>query len=127
MVGQLEKNMNLMILLSYILIAHPDWKDAEISVFAAFPAQEVEEQTRKLTGLIREGRIPITRRNIRIIPTDAQIDFARLSQTTSSDADLVIMGFTQERIEEKGVELFQRFSELKDVLWVAARQEIVIE
>ncbi|MFC1500006.1 amino acid permease [Candidatus Zixiibacteriota bacterium] len=120
-------NVNLMILLAYILIAHPEWEDAEISVFAAFPAEEVEEQTRKLTELIREGRIPITRRNIRIIPTEAQIDFARLSQTTSSDADLVIMGFTQERVDEKGVELFQRFSELKDVLWVAARQEIVIE
>ncbi|MFC1530589.1 amino acid permease, partial [Gemmatimonadota bacterium] len=120
-------NVNLMILLAYILIAHPDWEDAEINVFAAFPAEEVEEQTRKLTELIREGRIPITRKNIRIIPTEAQIDFARLSQTTSSDADLVIMGFTQERIEEKGIELFQRFGELKDVLWVSARQEIPIE
>jgi hypothetical protein len=120
-------NVNLMILLAYILIAHPDWEGAEINVFAAFPAEEVEEQTRKLTELISEGRIPITRKNIRIIPTEARIDFARLTQTTSSDADLVIMGFTQERLEGKGVELFQRFSDLKDVLWVSARQEIPIE
>ncbi|MFC1595513.1 amino acid permease [Gemmatimonadota bacterium] len=120
-------NVNLMILLTYILIAHPDWKNAEINVFAAFPMEEVEEQTKKLTELISKGRIPITRKNIRIIPTDAKIDFARLAQTTSSDADLVVMGFTQERIDEKGVELFRRYGNLKDVLWVSARQEILIE
>ena len=89
--------------------------------------EEVEEQTKKLTELISKGRIPITRKNIRIIPTDAKIDFARLAQTTSSDADLVVMGFTQERIDEKGVELFRRYGNLKDVLWVSARQEILIE
>lgn len=121
------ENVNLMILLAYILMAHPDWHKADINVFAAFPHEDVAEQTEKLTGMISEGRIPITRKNIRIIPTDYTTDFSGLVQKISSSADLVIMGFTQDRLEEKGNDIFLRHSELKDVLFVSAKQKILIE
>ena len=120
-------NASLMILLTYILMAHPDWEDSEIAVFAAFPEEEVEKETEKLTGMISAGRIPITRKNIRIITTDYTVDFGRLVQSTSSPADLVIMGFTEERLEEKGTDIFLRHPDLRDVLWVSARQKILIE
>ena len=43
-----HRNVNLMVLLAYILLAHPDWHKAEISMFAAFPGEQASEQTQKL-------------------------------------------------------------------------------
>lgn len=120
-------NANLMILLAYILLAHPDWHRAEISMFAAFPSEQVDEQTKKLNEMITAGRIPISEKNVRIIPTDERGNFDQLVESRSSHADLVILGFTMDRLKEKGTELFQRHSELRDVLFVAARQRILIE
>jgi hypothetical protein len=120
-------NVSLMILLAYILLAHPDWKGAEITVYAAFPHEEVAEQSQKLKSLVTEGRIPISRKNISIVPTDSTTDFSKVVQSVSAAADLVLMGFTQERLQEKGAELLLRHPELGDVLWVSAAQRIPIE
>jgi solute carrier family 12 sodium/potassium/chloride transporter 2 len=120
-------NANLMILLSYILLAHQDWDNAEISIFAAFPKEEVEEKRQKLTTMVSSGRIPITEKNIRIIPTDSSTDFNQLVQSRSSHADLVIMGFTEERLRQKGIALFKRHPDLKETLFVSASQRISIE
>lgn len=121
------RNANLMILLAYILIGHPDWKDAEIRIFAAFPAEEVPKQRERLLQMITSGRLPISGKNLRIIPTDAQVDFDRLVHERSSSADLVIFGLTNQRLEEKGRELLLRHPELRDVLFVSAQQSILIE
>lgn len=120
-------NANLMILLSYILLGHPDWKKAEIRVFAAFPHEDVEAQTAKLTTMIADGRISISRQNVRIIATDARSDFSKLVEENSADADLVVLGFTPTRIDEKGAELFRRHPGLGDVLFVCAEQHVAIE
>src|SRR5690606_36732534 len=37
-----SRNANLMILLAYILLGHPDWHGAEITIFAVYPRREVE-------------------------------------------------------------------------------------
>jgi solute carrier family 12 sodium/potassium/chloride transporter 2 len=121
------QNANLVILLAYILMAHPDWHNAEISIFAAFPSYEADKQTEKLTEMITTGRIPISEKNVRIIPTDAKGKFESMVQSYSSSADLVILGFTEGRLKTKGYELFLRHSELRDVLFVSAQQRILIE
>ena len=110
-----------------ILLGHPDWKRGEIRIFAAFPKEEVAEQTEKLNRLISEGRLPISQRNVRIFPTDEETDFSSLVQKVSGMADLVVLGFTEERIHEKGREIFLRHEGLRDVLFVSARERIVIE
>jgi amino acid transporter len=121
------RNANLMILLSYILLGHPDWKGAEIHIFAAFPQQEVEEQTERLNEMISEGRLPIASKNLQIIPTDDRVDFAALVEKRSYSADLVILGFTEARLREKGTELLLRHPVLQDVLFVSAEETIFIE
>jgi amino acid transporter len=121
------KNANLMILLAYILLGHPDWREAEINIFAAFPHSEVEEQRVKLHTMIEAGRLPISRKNLRIYPTDERVNFKSLVEKQSSSADLVILGFTDERLREKGIELFLRHPSLRDVLFVSAEQRILIE
>ncbi|MFG1691226.1 amino acid permease [Gemmatimonadota bacterium] len=121
------RNANLMILLAYILLGHPDWDGAEISIYATFPHSETGEQTARLHEMISEGRLPITRSNLRIIGTDDRVDFQGLVERRSAQADLVILGFTEARLREKGPELLQRMPALTDVLYVAAEEQIFIE
>ena len=120
-------NINLMVLIAYILLAHPEWHRAEISVFAAFPSDQANEETMKLKEMLTAGRIPISENNIKIIPTDERDKFDQILEIRSSRADLVILGFTDDRLKEKGIELFLRHPELNDVLFVSAQQRILIE
>ena len=120
-------NANLMILLSYILLGHPDWHDAEIRIFAAFPSGQAQEESDRLQELIAAGRLPIAERRIRIIPTDESVDFDKLVEKRSAEADLVMFGFNQKLLEDEGADLFRHHSELHEVLWVCARERIRIE
>lgn len=122
-----HRNVNLMVLLAYILLAHPEWHHAEISVFAAFPSDQANEETMKLREMIAAGRIPISEKNVQIIPTDEKDNFDQLVEMHSARADLIILGFTDERLKEKGIGLFLRHPALNDVLFVSAQQRILIE
>jgi hypothetical protein len=120
-------NASLMILLAYILLGHPDWHDAEIRIFAAYPKEEVEERRTRLLDMIVSGRLPISPKNLRVIPTDAKVDFHRLVESRSGAADLVVLGLTPDRLREKGTELLVRHPALTDVLFVSAQQRILID
>jgi hypothetical protein len=121
------KNANLMILLSYILLGHPDWKESEIRIFAAFPQADVEKERERLNEMITSGRLPVQKRNVRVIATDERSDFASLVRSRSEEADLVILGFTEERLREKGMDLLLRHPDLSDVLFVSAEERVRIE
>ena len=122
-----HRNANLMILLTYILLGHPDWSEADLKIFAAYPKAQATERTEQLHTMIREGRIPVSPRKVEIIGTDDRIDFSSLVQAKSSEADLVVMGFTEERLRQKGSELLLRHPSLNEVLWVAAHERISME
>ena len=70
------ENANLMTMLAYILVGSRDWEDAEIRIFAAVPQEEASERRVQLNEMIDSGRLPISRKNLRIIPTDEEVDFA---------------------------------------------------
>lgn len=122
-----HRNANLMVLLAYILLGHKDWAGAEVSIFAAYPRSQVKERTEELHAMIEEGRLLISEKNVLVIPTDDGIDFQRLVQARSDTADLVLMGFTDERLDRKGRDLFHRFPTLRDVLFVSAKEQIFID
>lgn len=121
------ENANLMVLLAYILLGHRDWSGAEIMIFAAVPYEEAEAEAAKLRALVTTGRLPISLKNLELIPTDSPDTFHDLVQARSRKADLVIMGITARRLEERGVELLRRHPDLGDVLFVGAEQRILIE
>lgn len=77
--------------------------------------------------MITEGRLLISDKNVRVIATDDGIDFERLVEARSQSADLVLLGFTSERLERRAGELFQRFSALRDTLFVSAEEDIDIQ
>jgi len=120
-------NANLMILLAYILMGHPEWKGCKIELFAAYKAGEPDNHMERLNRLIDGGRIPISKKNLQKIPWDQKnTSFEQMVTKHSETADLVIMGFSlQKLIEEKG-EFFKKFGSLKDILFVRAGQKIVI-
>ena len=125
--GQDYRNASLMILLAFILLGHKDWHAAELSIYAAYTEGEVGSRTRTLREMITTGRIPVTEKNIQVIPVTAEIDFDRLVEVKSGGADLVFMGFGDERLRHMGPAHLRRCPGLREVLWVSAGEEVDIE
>lgn len=121
-----EGNASLMILLAFIIAGHADWKDCEISVFASFPEAEMEKQREKLEERILSERLPISLKRLKVSPYSGDDLFESQVVRTSSAADLTLLGFDTEAFLKNNGELFSSFTGLHDVLFVDARQEIII-
>jgi amino acid transporter len=122
-----ETNANYLILFSYILLGHPDWKRAEIKVFAAVPRAEIEKGQNQLHSLIHEGRLPISEKNVKFLAVDSKEQYAEEVASNSRDADLVVTGFSVDALREEGGAAFLKHEELNDVLFINAQRELVIE
>jgi amino acid transporter len=112
------ENANLMILLSYIILGHPDWKGAEIKIFAAVDKSNLESEKEYLIELTTTGRLPISPNNIIVIPIEETTDKTELINETSKLADLTILGFHESSIKSKGIEQFNNYNKIGNVLFV---------
>ncbi|MBW8051149.1 MAG: amino acid permease [Cytophagales bacterium] len=117
------KNANLMILLGYIILGHPDWKKGSIKLFALYPEQELEEQKEKLMSLVKSGRLSISAKNINVVAQIQNKDVRELINENSVEADLTIVGFRSEAIKHKSVELFNGYDDIGNVLFVNTSKE----
>lgn len=120
------ENSNLMILLAYILTGHPDWKSAEIKIFSGYLKGEYEAKKETLTKLIATGRLPISPKNIELIPQQGEL-ISTVIEQKSSDADLTILGYSSTLLEQHGAELFNEFPNLGNTLFVSAYKDKTIE
>jgi amino acid transporter len=121
------RNANLMILLAYIIMGHPEWSGSEIEIFGAFQSAQLDKEVKKLNELIDKGRIPISQKNIQKIPWNKrQKTYEALVSEHSENADLVIMGFSLDKLTGEKGDFFKRFHAIKDVLFVRAGQRIII-
>ena len=120
-------NANVMILLSYILLGHPDWHGAEITVFAALPADQLETQRQEMEVLIADGRLPISEKNISFLATNDVESFRKMVIDYSGDADLTVIGFDQKGLKERKKDVFLNHPELRCVLFVCAAEAILID
>ncbi len=111
-------NANLMILLAYIILGHPEWSKGSITIFAVYPEEEVTEQKNKLLSLITSGRLPISSNNISVIPKSDDVDLKSIINYRSKEADLTIVGFMNAKLKHDGEELFKGYDQLGDVLFV---------
>ncbi len=114
------QNANLMILLAYIMMGHKDWKEAEIKIFAIYPEDIIETERQRLFKLIKMGQLPISPKNISFIARKADINTDTVIGDKSADADLTIVGFLPELVKHEGVDAFQRYNEIGNVLFVNA-------
>jgi hypothetical protein len=119
-------NVSLMILLGYILTGHPEWKKAQIKIFAVFPEEEVKIQKEKLLHLIKEGRLPISANNIEVLIRHTEESSKELISKHSKDSDLTIIGFRTEVIKMKGKGFFDGFESLNNILFVNTLNEKTI-
>ncbi len=112
------ENANLMILLAYILLGHPDWKEASIKIFAIYPETEMSEQRQNLMDLIYAGRLPISASNVEFISQKESGNTKNVINQKSKYADLTILGVRSELIKHKGAAVFQGYDEVGDILFV---------
>lgn len=117
------QNANLMIYLAYIILGHPDWKEGFIKLHAIYPEDEITEQRTKLREMIKTGRLPISANNIEIIPLQHDRNTKDVINQRSKDADLTIVGFRFETVKHFGVDQFQGYDGIGNVLFVNAVKE----
>ena len=114
------ENANLMILLAYILLGHPDWAGAEIKLYAVFEESKLDEGRQQLYTLVDTGQLPISKQNIEVICRRDDTDSHSIIAKKSGDADLVIIGFQDKAIKKLGKQLFAGYEGVGNVLFVNA-------
>jgi amino acid transporter len=111
-------NATLMILLAYIIIGHKEWKGAEIKIFALYPEDTIKEESNRLLNLIELGQLPISSKNVSFISRTNDISTTTVIDEKSRDADLTILGFHKDHVKNQGVDVFLRFANIGNVLFV---------
>jgi hypothetical protein len=122
-----EDNAKLMMLLAHILTGHDDWRKAETTVWAAFPGERAASEGKRFRDTLERGRMPVHPRNVRFLSVDDGASFRDLVERSSSEADLVIMGLTLERLRDGGADRLLRHPSLGEVLFVSAAEKIGID
>jgi len=122
-----EENLNLMVLLSYIILGHPDWKGAKIKIFNVRRQGQKDEATDHLLELVKTGRLPISLKNVEFIDIDESMNLKALINEKSIKAGLTMIGFRSEQIKHEGEKLFDGYSEMGDVLFVNAFRDKAID
>lgn len=117
------ENANLMILLGYIILGHPEWKNGLIKIFALYSENSVSDRKKDLNNLIKSGRLPISANNINLINLKKDENTRETICNTSIDADLTIIGFRNEKIKTEGTSLFTDYNRLGNILFVNSNKE----
>ncbi len=112
------ENASLMILLSYIILGHKDWRKGEIKIFVAFPKASLEQEKKNLIELCSSGRLPISAKNINVITLDESINKKTLINQYSVDADLTLIGFHESSIKTDGDTIFEGYDNIGNILFV---------
>lgn len=122
-----ESNANLMILLSFIILGHPDWKKSDIKIFDICKEGEIQEVKERMKELLEGGRLPITLNNISIIVQKEEVSAKKIINTNSADAGLTIIGFREESLKHEQTKLFEGYDDLGNILFVNSCNDKIIE
>ena len=112
------ENSNMMILLGYIILGHPDWKNAQIKVFSIYPKDKFEEYKNQMFDYIESGRLPISPRNMKMLLHDEDISIKEIINQRSSKSDLTIIGFRGELVKKQKLDIFEGYNNLGNILFV---------
>ncbi len=119
-------NANLMVLLAYIILGHPEWRKGFIKIFSLVPAGVSDEEKKKWIERIKSGRLPISPNNIEMITFNRGDDKESVIKEKSHDADLTIIGFSDEEIKQ-GSGRFMQYDNMGNILFVNAYRKKEIE
>jgi len=119
-------NANLMILMAYVIMGHPDWRGGQIKISAVFPKQEIFDQKEKLLDLIQTGRLPISAHNIDLIEKEENVSLKEIICEKSVDSDLTMVGLREEALKQLGEQIFEGYEDMGNILFVNANESKVI-
>ncbi len=120
------ENAALMILLGYVIIGHPDWKNASLKITAMFPEDEISEYEIKLKEMIKLGRLPVSPHNIELIEQKEDVSTKEIILQKSKDDDLIFLGFGYQELKQKGEELFAGYESIGNILFIHSATEHTI-
>ncbi|HHL57814.1 MAG TPA: amino acid permease [Bacteroidetes bacterium] len=121
------ENANLMILLSFIILGHPDWDKGDIKIFNICKPVEEQETKDKMHELVVSGRLPITANNINIILSDPEISSKQLVNKHSKEAGITMIGFREERIKREKEEVFEGYDQVGTIMFVHSHDQKIID
>ena len=121
------ENANLMILFSYVILSHPDWKRSAIKIFEICDGNELEKNRHELVELINKGRLPISTKNIKILKREEGISNKEMINKYSEDAGLTVIGFRGEQLKHDKKALFMGYDKVGNILFVNAHRDTEIE
>jgi hypothetical protein len=113
-------NANLMILLGYIILGHPEWKEGIINIYVLYQPSQAEKKRDELQKLIKEGRLPISMGNMSMVSASEEKTNRQVIGETSLDADLTIIGFGHEQLRNEGYKTYTDYDKLGNILFVGA-------
>ena len=121
-------NAPMMLLLAYIIVGHPEWRRAEIQLFACFESVDAEREANRLSTWMREGRLPISAQNVTSVSCSNGEALEEEVAHQSSQADLVITGLVTENLDPESVaQALQQYEAANDVLFVHSIERVAID
>jgi len=117
------ENASLLILLSFIISGHPDWKKSFIKVFSTCKPGQMEDTRREMAELMSSGRLPITGKNIEIIEATNGSSVRSFINDRSASAALVMTGFRPETLKHDGGTILGGYGEVGTVLFVNSQYQ----
>ena len=121
-------NAAMMLMLAYIIVGHPEWRTAEIRVFACIGTDGDQHEADQLSALVDQGRLPIGRQNVETLPVESRSRIESEVAYRSSDADLVIAGISADQMRDGDlIEVLRSHRVANDIIFVHAVEEIVID
>ncbi len=117
------ENASLLILLSFIISGHPDWKKSHLQVFSTCKTGQYEDARQELTELMKSGRLPITEKNVEIIEVSHGSSVKSLINERSSSAALVMTGFRPETLKHNGETILGGYEEVGTILFVNSQHQ----
>jgi amino acid transporter len=121
------ENANLMILLSFIILGHPDWKIGDIKIFDICKPGEEAETKENLNKLVVEGRLPITSKNINVLVSEPDVSSKALINKHSADAGITMIGFREEKLKHEKEKVFEGYDELGTIMFVNSHDQKSID
>ncbi len=117
------ENASLLILLSFIILGHPDWRKSTIKVFGTCKPDKYEETRRELSELVISGRLPITENNIEIIRLEQGDSVKNQINERSATAALIMTGFKPENLKHNGEVVLGGYDETGTILFVNSNNQ----
>ncbi len=124
-----QENAHMLILLSFVILAHPDWKRSNIRIFDVCKHGREEETRQQLEDLVTSGRLSINTKNIQIIPEDPDKGIKTLVNEKSAGSALCLIGFHSDTLKHEGRKTFEGYDTNGHILFVnsRSRKEINLE